>query len=259
MIRLGLAGAGRMGMAVADIAALDETLNVAAIWARHPQRVSGALVGSGTLISDDLPACIEASDVIIDFSLPQGTARLVEALLQRPRPLVCGVSGLGKTELDALRTLARTVPVVCDRNMSLGVAVLTRLVRQAAAALGEGFTVTIDETHHVHKKDAPSGTALMLGEAVAAVRGRSLDELMVYERPARRDVSGQITFHVSREGEVPGDHSVRFATAAETLTLSHSVTTRDVFAHGAVAAARWITDRPAGFYGMQDVLFAGAS
>ena len=131
--------------------------------------------------------------------------------------------------------------MVYDRNMSLGIAVLERSVREAAASLGFDFEVEIAETHHVHKKDAPSGTALKLGEAIAAARGET--------------GTGNVRFEVERRGEVPGDHEVTMQTPSERLVFAHSVSTRQVFADGALRAARWIVGRPAGQYGMQDVLF----
>jgi len=136
---------------------------------------------------------------------------------------------------------AATIPLVYDRNMSLGIAVLERSVREAAAALGPGFSVTIAETHHVHKKDAPSGTALKLGEAVAVARGES--------------DTGAIHYEVERQGEVPGDHEVVMSSPAERLTFAHSVATRQVFADGAIHAARWLVQQQPGRYTMQDVLF----
>jgi 4-hydroxy-tetrahydrodipicolinate reductase len=120
---------------------------------------------------DDLDALVSSADVVIDFSLPDGTAEVLEAVLRQKKPLVCGVSGLNDTQVARLDEVARYVPLVYDRNMSLGIAVLERSVREAAASLGAGFEVEISEVHHVHKKDAPSGTALKLGEAVAEARG----------------------------------------------------------------------------------------
>ena len=137
--------------------------------------------------------------------------------------------------------------------MSQGIAVLTAVVQQVSRALGGEFEVTIDETHHVHKLDAPSGTALKLGEAIAESRGESLAESMWYDEKGEPP-PGAIRFRVERRGEVPGDHSVHFDSAAESLRLAHSVTTRDVFAEGAVRAARWVLGRDPGLYRMSDVL-----
>ncbi len=253
MIRIGIAGAGRRGLAIADIVAVSDDLEVAGLWTRSPEQVTSALVSSDPYIGDDLARVVDASDVIIDFSLPSGTETVCEVLAAAPTPLVCGVSGLDTPQLEALRALGESMPVVYDRNMSVGIAVMTRYVAETAAALGPEFRVSVDEVHHVHKKDAPSGTALKLGEAIAAARGQDFSEVMVYE--SENTGNGGIEFRVERRGEVPGEHAVHFESPSEALSFSHSVTTRDVFARGAVHAARWVRDRSTGFFGMQDVLF----
>ena len=177
--------------------------------------------------------------MLIDFSLPEALDTVLAAALEHGVPLVCGVSGLSDAQLKALDEASSTIAVVYDRNMSLGIAVLENLVREAARALGDGFEAQIHETHHVHKVDAPSGTALKLGEAIAEVRGVD---------PA------SISYESERRGEVPGDHEVILASATERLTLAHSVTTRRVFADGALHAARWVAGRSPGMFTMHDVL-----
>lgn len=225
MIRVAIAGAGRMGKAIE--AGLDgqQDMEFVGFWGR----------------GDDLDALVSSADVVIDFSLPDGTAEVLEAVLRQKKPLVCGVSGLNDTQVARLDEVARYVPLVYDRNMSLGIAVLERSVREAAASLGAGFEVEISEVHHVHKKDAPSGTALKLGEAVAEARGE----------PG----TGSVSFASERRGEVPGDHEVIMRSATETLTFAHIVTSRRVFADGAVRAGRWVVGQKPGRYTMRDVLF----
>lgn len=214
-----------MGQAVAASIEQQQDLRLAGIWTRE----------------GDLDAVVAAADVVIDFSLPEGTVAVLDAVLRHDKPLVCGVSGLNDAQRAQLERAAARVPVVYDRNMSLGIAVLEHSVRQAAASLGKEFDVEISETHHIHKKDAPSGTALKLGEAVAAARGE--------------DGTGTVRFEAERRGEVPGDHEVIMRSQTERLTFAHSVTTRQVFADGALRAARWVIGRTAGLYGMRDVLF----
>lgn len=254
MIRIGIAGAGRMGLAIADLVATSDDLVAAGIWARHPDKVTSAPLPDSAYIGDDLGRLLSGSDVLIDFSLPAGTEQVAPAAAAAGVPLVCGVSGLTSQQLKILGKASGDIPVVYDRNMSQGVAVLARLVRSAAEALSPDFEISIDETHHVQKQDAPSGTALKLGEAAADARSLDFDDSMHFESDAPA-LPGQIVFSVERRGEVPGDHSVTFASDAERLTLKHSVTTREVFARGAIAAARWIAGRPAGLYSMDDVLF----
>jgi 4-hydroxy-tetrahydrodipicolinate reductase len=214
-----------MGKAIAAGLGGQQDMELVGFWAR----------------GDDLDALVSAADVVIDFSLPDGTAQVLEAVLRQEKPLVCGVSGLNDAQLARLDEVARHVPLVYDRNMSLGIAVLERSVRDAAASLGADFEVEISEVHHVHKKDAPSGTALKLGEAVAEAR----------DEPG----TGSVSFASERRGEVPGDHEVVMRSATETLTFAHSVTSRQVFVDGAVRAGRWVVGRDPGRYTMRDVLF----
>jgi len=212
-----------MGQSIAASIEQQADLELAGIWTRD----------------GDLDAVVAAADVVIDFSLPGGTVAVLDAVVRHNKPLVCGVSGLDDTQMELLDRASAQIPVVYDRNMSLGIAVLEHSVREAAASLGLDFEIEISETHHIHKKDAPSGTALKLGEAVAEARGKD----------------GTVRFEVERRGEVPGDHEVVMRSPTERLTFGHSVTTRQVFADGALRAARWAIGRAAGLYGMRDVLF----
>ena len=212
-----------MGQAVARAVDAGEELELAGVWKR----------------GDDLDAVLADADVLVDFSLPAATREILDATTASRSPLVCGVTGLDDDLVAAISRAAETIPIVYDRNMSLGIAVLESIAVQAARALGREFEVEVQETHHVHKVDAPSGTALKLGEAVAAARGQD---------PAT------MRYESERRGEVPGDHTVVFSSAAERLRLGHSVATRDVFADGALRAARWVVAREAGLYSMRDVL-----
>ncbi len=231
-----------MGQAIIRVANNHPDLAATAIWVRNEQQALATLESPDNVcVSEDLDHVVAISDVLIDFSLPEGTDRVLESVARQGKPLVCGVSGLSDKQIDALNKVAITVPVVYDRNMSLGIAVLQRSVREAAASLGLDFEVEISEVHHVHKKDAPSGTALKLGEAIAAARGES--------------GTGNVRFEAERRGEIPGDHEVVMRSATECLSFAHSVTTRQVFADGALRAARWAVGQPPGRYRMSDVLF----
>ena len=225
MIRIAIAGAGRMGQSIASILEGSSDLQHVGTWRR----------------GDDLNSLVAGADVLIDFSLPEATEQVLASVERYGRALVCGVSGLSTDQVAQIEAAAMSVPIVYDRNMSLGVAVLQRAVSEAARSLGADFEARISEVHHVHKKDAPSGTALKLGETIAAARGEA-------------DTSA-ITFESERRGEVPGVHEVVLESPAERLTFAHSVTTRDVFAEGAVRAAAWAVTRPPGLYKMRDVLF----
>jgi 4-hydroxy-tetrahydrodipicolinate reductase len=239
-----------MSQAIAAIVDAAPDLSLTGVWSRDPGRQG---FPAGTSLTSDIARLAGDADVLIDFSLPEGTLEAAAAATRAGTPFVCGVSGLDDRQLDSLRGAAERIPVVYDRNMSQGIAVMAAVVKQVSNALGREFEVKIDETHHVHKLDAPSGTALKLGEAIAESRAEPLPELMWYAEEGEPP-AGAIRFHVERRGEVPGEHSVRYDSGAESLTIAHSVTTRDVFALGAVRAARWIPGHDPGLYGMKDVL-----
>jgi 4-hydroxy-tetrahydrodipicolinate reductase len=194
--------------------------------------------------------------VAIDFTAPVVTERHAQACAAGGHALVVGTTGLGAAQLEALQVAARRIPVLYARNMSLGVTVLTELVRQAVTLLGPGFDVEITEAHHRQKKDSPSGTALQLGEAAAAARGRKLTEVAVYTRSGLADAraEGAIGFASVRGGAIVGDHTVLLAGAEELLELTHRATDRALFARGALRAASWLMGRPAGLYSLRDVL-----
>ena len=228
-----------MGQAIVRSIAANKDFLLAGLWVRDSERAAGLNLPRDVLVSADIDAVAAAVDVVIDFSLPTANSDVLAAVARHGKPLICGVSGLADAQLSQMHDAAQTVAIVYDRNMSLGVAVLENIVRQASAALGDEFAAEVHETHHVHKLDSPSGTALKLGEAIAAARGTAVED---------------IHYEVERRGEVPGDHTVVFSSATERLSLAHSVTTRDVFADGALRAARWITHQRPGLYSMQDVL-----
>ncbi len=228
-----------MGQSIMHTIAGSDDLQLTGVWVRDDQQVERLRLPENVLVSSEFDQVASTADVVIDFSLPEATSGILAAVASMGKPLVCGVSGLANEQLAELDAAARTIPVVYDRNMSLGVAVLENLVRQASVALGSDFDVEIHETHHVHKIDSPSGTALKLGDVISAARGSAADE---------------IRYEVERRGEVPGNHTVILSSETERLVLGHSVTTRQVFADGALRAARWIVDQAPGRYQMSDVL-----
>ena len=262
-LNIAVLGAGRMGQEIMRVLAGNDELRLAGVWARnkspalqkHMAELGGPAAGASA-ISDDLASVLNAADVAVDFSLPEATHKVLDAVLAAAKPLVIGVSGLDRAAVDEIKDAARTVPILYDRNMSLGIAVLDGLVRQAVASLGAGFEAEIHETHHRHKMDAPSGTALKLGAALAAARNQDFEAVKRYE-PAglkRPLAPGEIGFEVSREGEVPGEHTVILYNESERLELKHAVSSRRVFADGALRAAQWLSDRPPGLYTMRDLL-----
>lgn len=248
-LKIAVAGAlGRMGRAVAAAVQADPKLALAARFDR-PEVSDPILVGQDEALA--------TADVVIDFTTAAASVALAEACAARGGPaLVIGSTGFDDAQLAALAAAAMRIPIVRAGNFSLGVNVLMGLVRQAARALPVDYDIEVFEAHHRRKVDAPSGTALMLGEAAAQGRGVDLGTVarrtrdgITGERPA-----GEIGFSVVRAGGIVGEHSVIFGSDEEILTLSHSARDRGLFAKGAVAAAGWVAGRPAGAYDMQDVL-----
>jgi 4-hydroxy-tetrahydrodipicolinate reductase len=202
-----------------------------------------------------LPAILSSADVAIDLTLPEATRRIIQATRQAETPLVCGVSGMTERAHRHLLDAAKSIPVLYDRNMSLSIAIMQRLIQIAGAGLGGQFEAEIHESDHVHKIDAPSGTALQLGEALAASRGQNFADTCHYDPTGTsKPESGKIAFHVERRGEVRGEHTVLFSNASESLSVTHKVNDRRVFAEGAIKSARWLVGQSPGFYSMQDVI-----
>lgn len=237
-----------MGRAVATIVEADPGLVIAARFDRPD------VSGEGLVSIDD---ALTAADVVIDFTTPEASVALAARAGGRGVALIIGSTGLSPDHIRRIHEAGGRVPVVRTGNFSLGVNMLIGLVGQAARALpANAYDVEIFEAHHRRKVDAPSGTALMLGAAVADGRGVDLDAVSRRGRDGLTGprVEGEIGFSVLRGGDIIGDHSVTFAADEEILTLSHSARDRSLFARGAVAAARWAVGQPPGEYDMQDVL-----
>ncbi len=218
----------------------------------------------GSLRVEDASGAIAASSVVIDVSAPEALTRLLDVHTDRlaGRALVVGTTGLDAPLEDRLAALAVNTAVLVAANFSLGVNLLAELVRQAASALSaDAFDVEIVETHHRGKADAPSGTALLLGRAVAEARRVGLADVRRDGRTGRTGerATGEIGLHALRGGSVPGEHRVHFLGSLERIELAHEALDRDGFAAGALAAARWITGRAPGRYTMADVLRIGRS
>jgi 4-hydroxy-tetrahydrodipicolinate reductase len=265
-MRLVVAGAaGRMGRTL--IRTIAETPGVALAGALERPGAAigqdaGALAGLpplGVAVTDDPLALLMRADGVVDFSAPAATVELAALAAQARIAHVIGTTGLSEADLAKLEAAARHAPIVRSGNMSLGVNLLAGLVRLAARALGEEFDIEIVEMHHRMKVDAPSGTALLLGEAAAAGRGIDLKTRSARGRDgitgARK--AGDIGFASLRGGGVIGDHSVIFAGDGERITLSHQAEDRALFARGALKAALWARGRKPGLYGMADVLGLG--
>jgi 4-hydroxy-tetrahydrodipicolinate reductase len=239
-IRVAVSGAaGRMGQALQHLLHSDPRFELAA-----------CVNGSGQW--RDAPEL----DVVIDFSTPAGFDAALGHCRKHRIPFVSGTTGLDAAQGTAIDEAAREIPVLHAANFSLGIAVLTRALRGAAAAL-PGWDLDILEAHHARKVDAPSGTALALGRAAAKARGQEFESVAVLSREGQVGVrpAGSIGFASIRAGDIVGEHTAILATVGERLELSHRATDRSIFARGALAAAAWLAGKPAGAYSIDDVLW----
>ncbi|MGD9843081.1 MAG: 4-hydroxy-tetrahydrodipicolinate reductase [Steroidobacteraceae bacterium] len=219
----------------------------------------GLVAGSQTLgvtITADVQQAIAGAKVAIDFTLPQVTPINVQACVANDTALVIGTTGHTAEQRAVIEQAAKLIPIVLAPNMSVGVNLLLKLAELAAKALDEGYDIEIYEAHHRNKKDAPSGTALRIGEVVAAARGVTLKEQGDFTRYGDTGARqrGHIGFSVARGGDIVGDHTLLFAGPGERIELSHRAHDRSGFARGALVAARWLQGRKPGLYSMQDVL-----
>jgi 4-hydroxy-tetrahydrodipicolinate reductase len=267
MVRIAVAGAGgRMGQALIEAALSDPALTLAAACDVAGSALDGRDAGerfgraTGVVVAADVDAAAAASDVLIDFTRPEGTLANLAACVRHGTAAVVGTTGLSDVHKAELARCAASVPVVFAPNMSVGVNVLFALVETAARQLGAAYDIEIVEMHHRHKIDAPSGTAIALGEAAARGAGVELAHSAVY---AREGVTGErkrgtIGFAALRGGDVVGEHTVVFAGAGERVELAHKAASRQNFATGALRAAHFAAARRAegksGLFDMQDVL-----
>ena len=261
LLQLAIAGCtGRMGKALLRLAAEDSDLQIVAALTVADDPALGQDAGLGAGLDEiGIPisaGCEVRCDVVVEFTLPPGCRAWAEWCADNRVALVSGTTGLGEAETAALHAAAERVPVVWAPNMSVGVNLLLQLVAEAAGRLDEGWDVEICETHHKDKIDAPSGSARALYEAVCAARGLDPPDAAAYGRYGRCGPrpAGEIGIHALRLGSNIGEHEVHFAAAGETLTLRHRAQSRDIFAAGALRAARWIIGRQPGLYDMRDVL-----
>ena len=262
--RVGIVGvAGRMGAELVKAVGTEGSAQLVAAVDRPggPSigKDSGTLVGrhaNGVPVSADLKSVLSAVDVVIDFSRADAVAATADACAAAGVALMIGTTGLSAETQQRIDAAARRIPVLVSANTSLALNVLLELVRRAAQALPDTYDIEIFEAHHRHKVDAPSGTALVLGDAAAKGRGITLERPVNLTGALHGERSpGGIGFSVARGGDVVGEHDVRFLGAGEQLRLSHVATDRAIFARGALAAALWLIGRPANRYQMADFLF----
>ncbi|HVU88668.1 MAG TPA: 4-hydroxy-tetrahydrodipicolinate reductase [Pirellulales bacterium] len=261
MIRLAIHGAaGRMGQRLIALAAASTDLQIVAAIDRpgHPQvgQDAGAIAGAGPLgveLKDklDVPA-----DVVIDFSGPAGTLAIAKVCCEKKVPLVVATTGLSAEQLTEVKAAATKIPLLWSPSMSMAVNLAMKLSGVAAGALKDhtsGADVEIIERHHRFKEDAPSGTALKFGEIIAGIMGQEHAQHGREGRPGARP-HGEIGYHAIRTGDNPGEHTIIFGLMGETLEIAVRATNRDCYAHGALAAAKFLVGKPIGLYGINDVL-----
>ncbi len=255
--------AGRMGRTVVRLVHESGSMKVVGAIEEpaHPEvnQDAGELAGVGKIgvpITSELLPLLKGQAVVIEFSTPAATLEHVRLAATKKIPIVIGTTGSDQKQLAEIKELARQTPVLLSANMSLGVNLLISLMGKVASALGEDYDVEIIEAHHRFKKDAPSGTALALGRAVAEGLGRNLDEVGINGRKGIVGERGkkEIALLSVRAGDIVGDHTVIFGGVGERIEFIHRAHNRDTFAQGALRAARWLANQKSGLYSMQDVL-----
>ena len=262
-VKLAIAGAGgRMGRALMDAAAGQSGMTISGALEHASSGLLGRDAGEisalakGIVITSDLVAGLANANVLIDFTRPEGTLAHLNACHTRGVNMVIGTTGFTPEQKREIEAATKDIAIVFAANMSLGMNVLVKLVELASAALHQDYDIEIIEAHHKLKVDAPSGTALMLGEAAAKAMGKSLDEIGVY---ARKGVvgerkSGSIGFSAIRGGDIIGEHTVMFAGTGERIEITHKSSSRANYAQGAMRAAQFLAGRKAGLFDMRDVL-----
>ncbi|WP_300796921.1 4-hydroxy-tetrahydrodipicolinate reductase [Helicobacter sp. UBA3407] len=253
MLGIGVFGAGgRVGKLVVDLAKKSQEVKLECVYVRKDLDFS---IDPGVLITGDLKVLLESSAVIIDFTTAEGTRALLEVALNNPKPIVIGTTGLESHHENLIKEASKKMPILYASNLSLGVAVLNKAVKLVASALKD-FDIEIVETHHHHKKDSPSGTALRLAQTCAKARNLELDKVRTSGRNGNigERHKDEIGVMALRGGDVAGIHNVGFYGEGEYLELIHTATSRATFAQGAIKAALWLQKQPNGLYSIEDSL-----
>jgi 4-hydroxy-tetrahydrodipicolinate reductase len=264
MTRIAILGAdGRMGHALIQACHQADHLTLGAAIERPGSPAlgtdAGQLAGIGILsvpVSDQLADVASQFDVLIDFTRPEPSLAALEGCVSHGKRMVIGTTGFSAAEKARIADAAKTIPIMLAPNMSVGVNLSLKLLEIATRVIGQETDIEIIEAHHRHKVDAPSGTALRMGEVVAAAMGKELDDCAVWGRQGHTGERepGTIGFSVIRAGDIVGDHTVMFADEGERVEIRHHASSRMTFAKGAMRAAHWLASQPPGLYDMQDVL-----
>jgi 4-hydroxy-tetrahydrodipicolinate reductase len=264
MARIVVAGArGRMGARIVALSKEYEGLQLTGSFERKGNEDIGKDIGTisgigaaGVTLEDGLEKVIEIADVVIDFTSPEATLGHLKVSSAKGRAMVIGSTGFTKENMEEVGRLTKEIPCVIAPNMSVGVNLLLRVLRDIAKVLGDDYDIEIIEAHHRLKKDAPSGTAIKMAQVIADAVDRKLDEVAVY---SRKGIIGErsrkeIGIQAVRAGDIVGEHTVLFGGLGERIEITHKASSRDTFAMGALKAAAWVYGKSAGIYDMQDVL-----
>ena len=253
MIRVGIVGStGRVGSLLIDNLKGDSEAKLSAV---HVFDKLERELPEDVLITNSMEVLLENCDVVIDFSAPEATEELIEAALKNPKPLVIATTGFTAHQQNLMNEAAQEMPLLYSSNMSVGIALLKQLVERVSATL-QDFDIEIVEQHHRHKVDAPSGTALTLGEFAAKGRGLKLEDVRVSGRDGQIGARSkdEIAVMALRGGDIVGRHTVGFYNDGEFLELNHTATSRDTFSKGAIRAAKWLVTQEKGLYSINDCL-----
>jgi 4-hydroxy-tetrahydrodipicolinate reductase len=252
-----------MGLCLIKAAELDTRTTLSIATSRSGSlaigKDAGELAGIGTLnikIIDDVASAIDHFDVLIDFTRPDASMEFIEICRQAGKKIIIGTTGFSEPQKDSITKAAKEIAIVMAPNMSVGVNLALKLLEMTAKVMGDYTDIEVIEAHHRHKVDAPSGTALRMGEVIAKTLGRDLKDCAIYGREGNTGERDRKTigFSTIRAGDIVGDHTVMFADEGERVEITHKATSRMTFANGAIRASVWLNDKPNGLYDMQDVL-----
>jgi len=264
MLKIAVTGAGgRMGRTLIEACQHAENCQLTAAFERLDSSLTGsdsgevAGIGSnGVNIITDIDSAVDQFDVMIDFTSIDSTLDHIETCKQHGKKIIIGTTGFSAEQKQIIENASKDIAIVFAPNMSIGVNLCLKLLQMAARVMGDDADIEVIEAHHRHKVDAPSGTALRMGEVVAESLGRNLDDCAVYGRQGHTGARDPKTigFETIRAGDIVGDHTVMFATEGERVEITHKASSRMTFAKGAVRAAKWLEDKDTGLFDMQDVL-----
>lgn len=248
MVKIAVSGAcGRMGSRIIELSSTDRDIRLTCALENKGHPKLGSVI-NGIIISDN-PDNIKESDCLIDFTQPEAAVKNLDFALKHRKAAVIGTTGLSSEQIEKINGMSKNIAIVLSANMSIGVNLLFKLIREAVSKLPPGYNIKITEAHHIHKKDAPSGTAKRIAEIIKQAKRAGVDG-------TERHPNGRTPVGIEsiREGEIIGEHKITLDSSVDKIELTHSAKTRDIFAKGALEAAKWVVNQKSGLYNMEDVL-----